>query len=168
MTEMSGRRPILVGVDGSAASVAALNWAIAEAARRDLPVLAVMVHMPQGQVMIGAVPYGVLTASGTVVEHADCVRRLAETVAEADAAGATVEQMVVSGGPGEELAKLSENAVMLVVGSHGHTRLAELVLGSVSAQCVRHATCPVVVIPRQVWDPVEEEVRHAGADEARH
>jgi hypothetical protein len=45
-----------------------------------------------------------------VAEHADCVRRLAETVAVAGTTGVTVEQMVVSGGPGEELAKLSENA----------------------------------------------------------
>jgi nucleotide-binding universal stress UspA family protein len=60
VTEMSGRRPILVGVDGSTASTAALEWAVAEAARRDLPVQAVMVHLPQGQIMIGAVPYDAL------------------------------------------------------------------------------------------------------------
>ncbi|MBP2328778.1 nucleotide-binding universal stress UspA family protein [Kibdelosporangium banguiense] len=64
MTETSGRRPILVGVGGSTASTAALKWAVAEAGRRDLPVLAVMVHLPQGQIMIGAVPYDALPPSG--------------------------------------------------------------------------------------------------------
>ena len=162
MTGTSGR-PILVGVDGSTASVAALTWAVDEAARRGLHVLAVMVHIPQGQVMIGAVPYGVLTANGLAVEHADCVRRLAELVDNLGKTGVTIDQLVVSGGAGDELTKLSANADMLVVGSQGHTRLAELILGSVSTHCVKHSTCPAVVLPRHAWEPVEKGVRHGDA-----
>lgn len=160
MTEMSGRRPILVGVDGSTASTAALEWAVAEAARRDLPVQAVMIHLPQGQIMIGAVPYDALPPTGIAAEHADCVRRLAATVGEVEPSGATVDQIVATGRPGEELAKLSENAEMLVVGSHGHSRLAEVMLGSVSSYCVHHSTCPVVIIPRHAWD--REGASHDG------
>lgn len=160
MTEMSGGRPILVGVDGSTASTAALRWAVAEAGRRDLPVLAVMVHLPQGQIMIGAVPYDALPPSGIAAEHADCVRRLVEAVGEVESSGVKVDQMVATGRPGEELAKLSADAEMLVVGSHGHSRLAEVMLGSVSSYCVHHSTCPVVVIPRHAWD--REGANHDG------
>ena len=35
----------------------------------------------------------------------------------------------------------------LVLGSHGHRRVRHTVLGSVSEDCIRKATCPVVVIP---------------------
>ncbi|MET0132301.1 MAG: universal stress protein [Kibdelosporangium sp.] len=157
---MSGRRPILVGVDGSRASIAALQWAVSEAARRDLTALAVMVHLPQGQIMIGAVPYDALPPSGLAAEHADCVRRLADAVGEVDPGAVTIDQVVVSGRPGAELAKLSDAAEMLVVGSHGHNRLSDVVLGTVGSYCVRHAACPVVVIPRQAWD--REGVSHGG------
>jgi Universal stress protein family len=42
---------------------------------------------------------------------------------------------------------LAQATDLLVVGSHGHSSLVNALLGSVSAECVRHATCPVVVIP---------------------
>ncbi|MCE7004643.1 universal stress protein [Kibdelosporangium philippinense] len=158
---MSGDRPILVGVDGTPASVAALEWAAAEGLRRDLPVLAAMVHLVAGQIMIGAVPYDALPPHSVEAEHADCVRKLADTVADADTGGVAINQMVVTGVPGEELAKLSHEADLLVVGSHGHNRFAEVVLGSVSSYCVRHSACPVVVIPRRAWD-------REGASRARH
>jgi nucleotide-binding universal stress UspA family protein len=41
----------------------------------------------------------------------------------------------------------SEGAQQLVVGSRGHGSIGELVLGSVSHHCCRHAHCPVTVIP---------------------
>ncbi|RSM85178.1 universal stress protein [Kibdelosporangium aridum] len=156
---MSADRPILVGVDGTPASTAALEWAVAEGLRRDLPVLAVMVHQVAGQIMIGAVPYDALPPAGVEAEHADCVRRLADTVAEADTGDIAVKQMVVTGVAGEELAKLSSEADLLVVGSHGHNRFSEVVLGSVSSYCVHHSSCPVVVIPRRAWD--REGASHA-------
>nr|WP_042181551.1 universal stress protein [Kibdelosporangium sp. MJ126-NF4]CTQ98955.1 Universal stress protein family [Kibdelosporangium sp. MJ126-NF4] len=158
---MSTDRPIVVGVDGSPAGIAAVEWAVAEGLRRDLPVLAVMAHRVAGQILIGAVPYDALPPSDAEAEHADCVRRLAEAVDAADTASVTVDQMVVTGAPGEELAKLSVDADLLVVGSHGHNRFAEVVLGSVSSYCVHHSTCPVVVIPRRAWD-------REGASHARH
>ena len=41
----------------------------------------------------------------------------------------------------------ARSADLLVLGSHGHSRLQHTVLGSVSEECIRKATCPVVVIP---------------------
>ncbi len=54
--------------------------------------------------------------------------------------GATVGKIV------EEAAKL--NADYIVMGSHGHGNLFELVVGSVSDGVIRRAPCPVVVVPR--------------------
>ncbi|GAB3887533.1 hypothetical protein GCM10029964_053670 [Kibdelosporangium lantanae] len=59
--------------------------------------------------------------------------------------------------------RLSANAELLVVGSHGN-RLAEIVLGTVSSYCARRAHCPVVVLPKPVWNVDKEE---AGHDHAR-
>ncbi|MGH4011263.1 MAG: universal stress protein [Pseudonocardiaceae bacterium] len=51
------------------------------------------------------------------------------------------------------LPELARDAAMLVVGRHRGGLIRQAVLGSVSAVCVRHATCPVVVIPAAVSQP---------------
>ncbi|GAB3887530.1 hypothetical protein GCM10029964_053660 [Kibdelosporangium lantanae] len=97
---MTEPRPILVGIDGSAASRAALRWATAEAARRLLPVLAAMIHQPAGNIMIGAVPYNALERADAAAEHADRVRRLHGIVDETETHGVHVDQVVATGVPG--------------------------------------------------------------------
>jgi nucleotide-binding universal stress UspA family protein len=52
---------------------------------------------------------------------------------------------VYHAGPSQSLIRASRDARMLVVGARGLGGLQELVLGSVSDQCVRHAHCPVLV-----------------------
>jgi hypothetical protein len=56
---------------------------------------------------------------------------------------------------------IAADADLLVVGRQGHSWLAEKLLGSVSAYCVRHATCPVVIIPAH--KTVEQHERHVVA-----
>ena len=58
----------------------------------------------------------------------------------------SVSIAVHRGRPAEVLVEASHGADLLVVGSPGHSALADLVLGSVSEHCVRHADCPVVVV----------------------
>ena len=62
----------------------------------------------------------------------------------------------VQGDPIRVLPELSRDAAMLVVGRHRGGLVRQLLLGSVSAACVRHASCPVVVIPAVVA-PHEEQ-----------
>jgi nucleotide-binding universal stress UspA family protein len=79
----------------------------------------------------------------------DHLRRLAETVKAVlgahDEPRLTAE--LLHGSPPEVLCAVSRDAQLLVLGSHGHGQLFDAVLGSVSQYCVRHASCPVVVIP---------------------
>ena len=62
---------------------------------------------------------------------------------------ARVSVEVVPGRPAQALIDASAGADLLVLGSRGHGGFRELVLGSVSQQCVHHAACPVTVVPAE-------------------
>jgi len=57
-----------------------------------------------------------------------------------------VRPRVVEGQAGPVLVEAAEGADLLVVGNRGHGGLAEALLGSVGQYCVRHASCPVVIM----------------------
>ena len=134
---------IVVGVDGSETSKAALAWALDEARRRKAAVDVVHTwYMPWsiGYHYAADVPYE------AVEENAR--RLLATMVDEADTSDvASVEQILRSDGPARVLLEIAKGADLLVVGSRGLGGFTGLLMGSVSAQVVHHAPCPVVVIP---------------------
>lgn len=135
-------RPIVVDVDGSAAGAAALRWAVEEARRHDWPIDAISVwHMD----------YGVMMEPGAAVSGLDPASIEAANRSVLDAATASVgdvdlRRILIEGDVKKLLVEMSRDARMLVVGNRGHSAVAELLLGSVSAYCVHHANCPVVVI----------------------
>lgn len=137
---------IVVGVDGSEGSLAALRFAFEEAKLRGSDVKAVNAwHIPPAVYEANWAPAAV---------DLDDFRRLAQesleqSLAEAGAAvaGVTVTPVLVEGQAADVLCEEAEEAELLVVGSRGRGGFAELLLGSVSHQCVLHAPCPVVVIP---------------------
>jgi len=143
---------IVVGVDGSEASVDALCWALHEARLRAARVVAVYVWL---------YPSLGLGLGGTPRPGYDELRRSAEelldesvdAVAEAPE-GVEIERVVVEGAAPEQLMAAADGAEMLVLGSRGLGGFAGLLLGSVSQQCAHHARCPVVI------------VRHGAADES--
>ena len=59
----------------------------------------------------------------------------------------TVVERVIGGSPGKDLARVSAGAELLVVGARGRGGFAGMLLGSVSHSMMRHAPCPVVVVP---------------------
>lgn len=141
-------KEIVVAVDGSAASEAAVRWAANAAAQRQQPIkLATAYTLPQFMYADGMVPpqelYDELeTDAQAKVDHA---RQL---IAE-EFPSLTVNHQVKEVSPIDFLLELSENAEMLVMGSRGLGGLSGLVMGSVSAAVVSHASCPVVVVRKE-------------------
>jgi nucleotide-binding universal stress UspA family protein len=143
---------LLVGVDGSPHSRRALRWAVEEARLRDAAL----------EVAHGYVPPETLYAPYSHVEWQEVRRRL-EKDARADAEQ-LVDDLIRDEGspdvvihpivqatrqPARMLVALARDADLLVVGSRGRGGFSGLLLGSVSHQCVHHASCPVVVVPHQ-------------------
>ena len=145
-------KAIVVGVDGSDASDAALRWAVEEARLRAAPLVAVYAWsfippQPIGDPGMLAVPAGDL-AGQLGAESGVAREALAESVSDAlgDEPGVEVEQKLVEGDPGDVLVAESHSAELVVVGSHGRSGLKAALLGSVSRHVVSHAACPVVVV----------------------
>jgi nucleotide-binding universal stress UspA family protein len=146
---MSEHKKIVVGVDGSAGSNAAIRWAIEEGKLRNEPV--VIVHcwnvVP---------PYGGRFSYGDVSMRPDdyamfeqSARRLVdEMIADVPIDGdADVRKVVRFGSATEILIEESRQATMLVVGARGEGGFIGLLLGSVATKVAAHSVCPVVVVP---------------------
>ncbi|HUZ37785.1 MAG TPA: universal stress protein [Streptosporangiaceae bacterium] len=140
---MSGqeRRRIVVGVDGSPSSVRALTWAVREAGLSGGVIDAVCAWQYP-------VSYGWAVAEAEPQLSALSLQALEKAIAEAGAAGDTVEirPHVVEQNPAAALLAAAKGADLLVVGSRGHGGFAGMLLGSVSQHCAHHAPCPVVVV----------------------
>ena len=157
-------RPVVVGVDGSAAAQAALQWAVEDARRRGCAVEAVSAWHPDYGALIGPVPAEIWRE--ITPEALKSARRvvLDEAVAAVTGAGdVEVRKVLVEGDARDVLTKAAQGAALLVVGSRGHGTFVGAVLGSVSNYCVHHSPCPVVVVRD---DRVEREARAAKAVEA--
>jgi nucleotide-binding universal stress UspA family protein len=149
---------IVVGVDGSAVSIEALKWAIDEAARRGTRVDAVNAwHSDPTTTGLTRADIIQLRPRSEVLEEQSQLLGQAIETAGGDRT-VEVRHVLLDGQPGAALVHAAEDADLLVVGSHGAGRLAEVLLGSVSSYCVHHATCPVVVIPEH--RPEREQVPH--------
>ena len=144
-------RTIVVGVDGSNASREALLWAVDEARLRGAKVVALhawafVPAAPIGDPGMIAIPAGDI--AGQLDAESEAARaELADAVAGVGAGpDVEVEQRLVESDAGEALVAESENAELVVVGSHGRSGLRAAILGSVSRHVVDHAHCPVVVV----------------------
>jgi nucleotide-binding universal stress UspA family protein len=141
---------IVVGVDGSEESRAALAWAVEEGRLRQAPVLAVHAwEMPMMPAPTGLVPPSVEVV-GDLTELREDAADLVETMVRetaADAADVEIRPLTVEDKPVNALLDAAErnDAQMIVVGSRGHGGFVALLIGSTSDQVARHATCPVVI-----------------------
>jgi nucleotide-binding universal stress UspA family protein len=137
---------VLVGVDGSRGSRAAIRIAAREAGYRQAPLLAVLAY--SGERVLGApAAQPVATLRTGHDDRLDAAAALAETVADAlgDRAG-QVEQRVVLGLAGRKLVEAAREsrAELIVLATRGSS---SLLLGTVSQYVLRHAPCPVLVVP---------------------
>ncbi|GAB3899763.1 hypothetical protein GCM10029964_086130 [Kibdelosporangium lantanae] len=141
MAERNGELPIVVGVDDSDAAHRALAWAIDEATIRHCSVHAVTVWS------VGPVADFAWAPDNDIKLIAE--KKLSSTVRDAIAGRTNVPpivESVIEGTPAKALVAAAHDASMLVVATHSGEKLRKALLGSVSSECVRHSSVPVVVI----------------------
>lgn len=136
-------KKIVVGVDGSDSSKAALTWGIRQAQLTGAPVEAIMTwDYP--------ISYGWMIVPENVDFQADATSELERAVKEVvdGLADPTVEltTRVVQGHPALVLMNEAADASLIVVGSRGHGEFAGMLLGSVSEHLSTHAPCPVLIL----------------------
>jgi nucleotide-binding universal stress UspA family protein len=144
--EGEARQVVVVGIDGSAESIAALGWASRYAAATGAKVRAVHAwHYPAA---FGIAPEGKAPPPVTAEVEQRMRDDLGKAVAQvyADPADPQVETALRYGHPVEVLIEESKTASLLVVGHHGHNAFTGMLVGSVSIHCVTSAACPVVVV----------------------
>jgi len=135
---------VVVGVDGSLASLRAAVFALTEARLRSSTVDAVIVwHEPNTAHAFGAP----VAAPELFAESASERLERALWRVHADDWGPLVRRHVLRGDPAGALARLAVGADLLVVGSNGRGALSGALLGSVAQQLLRDAPCPVVAVP---------------------
>lgn len=108
----------------------ALEWAIAAANVRSCPLR--IVHVTEG-------------GPQHPEESSSGLAALSEAQAFAGGATVPVSTHLLSGDPGEVLVAESEKAELVVVASHGHSRMHDAFINSVSLHTAMHARCPVIV-----------------------
>ena len=137
---------ILVGVDGSAHSQRALEWAAKEAATRHTSLTVLTVHQAVKGFWGGNLQYQgdeALTEKAGEAAKAETDKVLSGL----DARPTSVTVKAVHGIPAEEILNEGADADMIVVGSRGGGGFARLLLGSVSSSVAEHAKVPVMILP---------------------
>ena len=136
---------IVVGIDGSPASEAALHWALVHAVALGGEVHALMSWNEHpllagvSETLGGGVPLDV------VEEQSKGLLDATIAAATPDGNTVTITREAVSGSPADVLIDAAVEADMIVVGRHA--KRGVLHLGSVSTRVAREASCPVVVVP---------------------
>ena len=139
---VSSPAKILVGIDGSSNSVAALRWslALAEATGGNVTALSAWTNPTATlQPLVG----GAVPPIDYLAEQAKV--RLSEVIGSVPGA-ADVHQRVIMGAARSALSEASEDHDVLVLGRTGHGRLNRLVLGSIASYNARNAQSPVVIV----------------------
>jgi nucleotide-binding universal stress UspA family protein len=153
-------RTIVVGVDASDGSAAALRWAAAEARLRDATLVIVHAYFrPLAYAGTEA------AASEPEREHAGAVLDRVIQAGAGDLAGLALERRLHAGHAAHGLIEAAATADLLVVGVRGGGGFEGLVLGSTADHCAHHSPCPVVLVPAQRREPMGLVV--AGVDGSR-
>jgi nucleotide-binding universal stress UspA family protein len=136
---------IIVGVDGSPSSKAALAWAVQQAELTGGTVEAVIAWQYPLAFATSYAPIGSLSDTDFA---ATAEKLLGQAINETVDSSSPVKVSATArhGNAAQLLLDAARGADLLVVGSRGHGGFTEALLGSVSQHCVHHAPCPVVII----------------------
>lgn len=132
---------IAVGIDGSRTAERAMLWAADEASLRGVELL--IVH---------AGDIGSRARRAAVTDYGRALMLDAQAAVHDSNATCEVATFLVDEEPVQLLTWLSEQADLIVVGSHGLSRGMATALGSVAYQVAAHARCPVAIVP-STWEP---------------
>ena len=148
MPDKSEHLGILVGVDRSAASTAAIRWAArrAKMSNTGLTLVHACPAVVPGSSLVdwtGPTPADVVREQE---EQAKLLLDAAATTATDSAGHLHIQTMAIAGAPVPGLIELSNDAQILVVGRRGRVSLADALLGSLSTAMIHRARCPVAVI----------------------
>jgi nucleotide-binding universal stress UspA family protein len=145
-------KPIVVGTDGSARAVRAVEWAAREAVLRGAPLR--IVSAAEIPPRMSAPPEDVRfeTVASHLIDERDQALAAAAEAAAATAPGLVIDTDPVDGPPARAVTTSGSGALLLVVGSHGGGAFAAMALGSVSRYAAVHASCPVVVVREGATD----------------
>lgn len=141
----SQEKKIVVGVDGSDSSKAALVWGLRQARLTGAPLQVVMAWdypLTYGWMVV---PEGVDLGADAASELERVVKEVTEAENAADPA-VEITNNVIQGHPAVVLMTEAENAALVVVGSRGHGEFAGMLLGSVSEHLSTHAPCPALIV----------------------
>ena len=148
---------IIVGVDGSTDSTTALAWALRQAQVAGLAVCVVHAWLPDDEPgdpgSAAALAGRRLTRERAMSQPAATQRvhaAMAAAAARVPAGRSLVNRLVTRGEPGEVLVELSKDGVQLVLGATGSGALPGILtpaIGSTTRFVLRHAWCPVTVVP---------------------
>lgn len=142
MTEnQPNKQPIVVGIDGSENSLAALRWALREGSATGAPVE--VVHSWTAETfpdLILAPPHELKTASFCMLQN-----EVAAALSEISDPP-VVTELSLHGNPSNVLVERAENARVLVLGVRETTVMRDLAYGSVVNHCRKRAKCPVVTV----------------------
>ncbi|MEU4340812.1 universal stress protein [Nocardia sp. NPDC023852] len=139
------RRPVLVGVDGSPGSAAAIGEAFELASALDVGVLALHAWNDPDLLQWTPVPDAWTTLAQR--EKALLSERLAGWSEKYP--DVAVTKVVQKSLPAQALLEHAEDAQMVLIGSRGHNRLTGLLVGSTSQNLLHHSTRPVVICREQ-------------------
>jgi nucleotide-binding universal stress UspA family protein len=137
---------VLVGVDGSPATLGAVGWAAREAARRHLPLDLLQVLPPSDRPQDEA-----RSPSGRALALLDQARDAAAAVAPE----VPVRMSVVDGVAGPALVATAAHARLVVLGARPSGGITDVSVGRTIAHVMGRAACPVVVVPPR-WEAVTE------------
>ena len=140
---------ILVATDFSVDSNSALAYALALA--KTIPATVHVVHVVDNPLAAGIWSSEVYTSEITGLQInlvRDAEKQLRDALRAIDRPGVKITSEVRTGRPAATIVECARDHAsdLVVVGSHGRTGLAHLVMGSVAEHVVRHAPCPVLVI----------------------
>ncbi|MFI0538393.1 universal stress protein [Streptomyces sp. WSLK1-3] len=135
--------PLVVGVDGSESSLAALDWAVDEAARQGLPLR--LVYASLWERYEDVAPSADPDRPSEQVMAEDIVERAVERARRRDPE-VKVSAEVIPEDAVDTLLREGRNATALVTGSRGRSELKGMLLGSVGLAVAARAHCPVIVV----------------------